>query len=144
MPRGPRRLLLVALVICLATSCGIGSKPASTWTRLNSAIDGFHVPPEFRTIERARAGELCVRPDCEQPKVILRLGMAENLSEVGSCAALKSGVASWPGFEAGPDQDTDATGCVVRGKVGSTKVSATYFGAAGGAGDVIAVVTAFG
>jgi hypothetical protein len=121
------RAWTAACLVCLILTAGMGcatDRPGSTWEDLEATASAFPVPAGFTIIEMERRGELCRRPDCEKPRVILRMAPTEQQTLQELCAKLRQSLDEWEGFGYDELQSADPTGCSTNGQIGEVDVNA--------------------
>ncbi len=87
----PWGVWLVVCAVLLGTAgvgCSIGDRPASTWDELGQVASTYPLPEGFVLVATEQKGDLCRRPDCENPGVALRLAPTDSLTPDELCDAL--------------------------------------------------------
>lgn len=126
MLRRHLRTSTAALLACLALVFAVGcatDRPESTWGDLEQIASTFPVPDGFTVIEMERKGELCRMPDCEKPRVALRMAPTERETPDELCAALEQSLDQWEGFTYDEQQSADPTGCSINGQIDGKDVN---------------------
>ena len=72
-----------------------------------------------------QTGDLCRRPDCQNPGVALLLAPTDSLTPDELCDALYRSLHEWEGFELTERQSEDHTTCSFDGTIDGKKVSAS-------------------
>lgn len=101
----PWGVWLVVCAVLLGTAgvgCSIGDRPASTWDELGQVASTYPLPAGFVLVATEQTGDLCRRPDCQNPGVALLLAPTDSLTPDELCDALYRSLHEWEGWESGP------------------------------------------
>ena len=122
----PWGVWLVACAVLLGTAgvgCSIGDRPTSAWDELEEVASTYPLPAGFDLVSTEQRGDLCRRPGCEIPGVILRLAPTESLTPDELCDALDRSLHEWEGFELFERQSEDHTTCSFNGTIDGKTVT---------------------